>query len=69
MGEEISGVAPLGAVLGHVWCPKPFFDPKNEPTVPPKCTQGPKITQKITPKVEKMTLKVPPQRPAFHFVF
>ena len=47
-----NGVAPLGAVLGHVWCPKPFFDPKNEPIAPPKCPQGPKITQKLTPQVE-----------------
>ena len=50
-GEGISRVAPLGAVLGHVWCPKPFFDFKNEPIAPPKCPQGAKITQKMTPKV------------------
>ena len=43
-GDFISGVAPLGAVLGHAWCPKPFFDPKNEPIAPPKWPQGPKIT-------------------------
>ena len=52
-GEGISGVAPLGAVLGHVWCPKPFFDPPNEPIAPPKCLQGPKITQKNYPKGEQ----------------
>ena len=46
-------VAPLGAVLGHVWCPKPFFDYKNEPIALPKCLQEPKITQKMTPEVEK----------------
>ena len=38
-GDFISGVAPLGAVLGHVWCPKPFFDLKNEPIAP---TSGPR---------------------------
>ena len=56
-GEEISRVAPLGAVLGHVWCPKPFSDPKNEPIAPPKCLQGPKTTQKMTPEVEKILEK------------
>ena len=30
-GDFISGVAPLGAVLGHVWCPKPFLTPKMSP--------------------------------------
>jgi len=46
-------VAPLGAVLGHVWCPKPFFDSKNEPIALPKCLQGSKNTQKMTPEVEQ----------------
>ena len=68
-GEFETGVASLGAVLGHVWCPKPFFGPKNEPIAAPKCLQGPNITQQITPKVEKMTLKVPSKRPAFRLVF
>ena len=40
-----------GTLLGHVWCPKLFFDPKNEPIAPPKCLQGPKITQKTTLEV------------------
>ena len=57
-GEGISVVAPLGAVLGHVWCPKPFFDPQNEPIVLPKCLQEPKITQKMTPDVEKWLEKL-----------
>ena len=47
MGDFISGVAPLWRLLGHLWCPKPFFDSQNEPTAPPKCPQGPKITSKI----------------------
>ena len=52
-GEFKTGETPLGAIMGHVWCPKPFFDPKNEPIAPPKCLQGPKITQKMPPEVEK----------------
>ena len=53
-GDLILGVAPLGAVLGHVWCPKLFFDPNDEPIAPPKCPQGPKITKKITPEVDNI---------------
>ena len=64
-GEGISGVAPLGAVLGHVWCPKPFFDPKNEPIAPP----GTENYSKNDPEGGKHTRKVPPKRPAFRLVF
>ena len=43
--EFISGVAPLGAPLA--------------PKVTPRCLQGPKISSKIIPKVQKMTPTVP----------
>ena len=46
-GETETGKTPLGPILGHVWCLKPFSDPKNEPIAPPKCPQGAKNTQKI----------------------
>ena len=52
-GDPETGKTPLGAILGHVWCPKPFFDPNDEPIAPPKCPQRPKITKLITPKVDK----------------
>ena len=52
-GDFETGETPLGAIMGHVWCPKSFSDSKNEPVAPPKCLQGPKITQKMTPKVGK----------------
>ena len=52
-GIPETGKTDLGGVLGHVWCPMPFCDPKNEPIAPPKCLQGAKITEKITPEVEK----------------
>ena len=56
-GDPETGKTLLGAILGHVWCPKPFFDPQNEPIAPPKCLQGSKITQKNTPEVEKILEK------------
>ena len=43
------------AALGPLVVPKSLFDPKNEPTVPPKYLQGSKIASKMTPKVPKMT--------------
>ena len=52
-GDSETGVAPLGAVFGHVWYPKPFFEAKNESIAFPKCPQGSKLTQKMTPEVEK----------------
>ena len=68
-GEAESRVAPLGAVLRHVWCPKPFFDYKNEPIALPKCLQEPKITQKMTPEVDKWLEKLSKKGPAFRIVF
>ena len=59
MGEFISRVAPLGRLLGHLWSFTPFYDTENEPTATPNCPQGPNITPKMNPKVEKMTPKVP----------
>ena len=56
-GEFETGETPLGAITGHVWCPKRFFDPKNEPIAPQKCLQGSKITEKMTPEVEKLFKK------------
>ena len=52
-GDPETGKTHLGAVLGHVWCPKQFSDLKNEPIASPKCFQGRKITPKMTPKVKK----------------
>ena len=43
-GDFETGKTPLGAIMRHVWCPKSFFDSKNEPVAPPKCLQGSKIT-------------------------
>ena len=30
-GEFETGKTPLGAILGHVWCPKQFLTPKMSP--------------------------------------
>lgn len=55
--DSETGVAPLGAVLGHVWYPKTFVEATNEPIAFPKCPQGSKLTQKMTPEVEKLLEK------------
>ena len=49
------------AALGHFWCHKLFYDTQKEPTATPKCPQGLKNTSEMNPKVQKMTLKVPPE--------
>ena len=42
-GDPETGETPLGTVLGHVRCPKLFFDLKNEPIVLPKSPTDRKI--------------------------
>ena len=53
----LAGGASLAA-LGALLVPQAVFYPQNEPTAPPKCPQGPKITSKVTPKVQKITPEV-----------
>ena len=66
-GDPETGKTHLGAVLGHVWCPKQFSDLKNEPIASPKCFQGRKITQKITPKVNTYSKNVKKGPPSVLF--
>ena len=44
--------------MGHLWNPRLISDPKNEPTAPPKCSQGPTNASKMIPKGPKMILKM-----------
>jgi len=46
------------AALGTRLVPQAVFDHKNDPTAPPKCSQGPKNTSRMIPKGPKMILKV-----------
>ena len=60
MDAFISGVAPPGRLLGHLWSPKAFYDTENQPTASTSCTQRPQQYLKNEPKsTKKMILKVP----------
>ena len=53
--EGETGLAALGAALGPLMVPKLFFESNNEPTVSPNRLQDPKMTPKMSLKVQKMT--------------
>ena len=58
-GEGETGLAPLGAPLAPqsvFWHEKCI---QRAPKVTPRCLQGPKISSKMIPKVQKMTPTVP----------